>query len=66
MRTRHHSAPFRLAVVGAGLGSAPHFRSLLDLATPVDVVGRDVQRAVEGIMSASQRGHCVAIDPAEN
>ena len=37
----------RLAVVGAGLGSAPHFRSLLDLVAEVEVtwvVARDLQR----------------------
>ncbi len=37
----------RLAVVGAGLGSAPHLRSLLDLAAEVEVtwvVARDLQR----------------------
>ena len=42
-----HSVPLRLAVVGAGLGSAPHFRSLIDLAAQVEVawgVGRDLQR----------------------
>lgn len=42
-----NSAPGRLAVVGAGLGSAPHFRSLRDLAAEVDlgwVVGRDLPR----------------------
>jgi UDP-N-acetyl-2-amino-2-deoxyglucuronate dehydrogenase len=39
--------PVRVAVVGAGLASAPHFRSLLDLASHVEVawvVGRDLQR----------------------
>lgn len=41
------AAPLRLAVIGAGMASAPHFRSLADLAAQVAVawvVGRDLQR----------------------
>ncbi len=41
------SARLRLAVIGAGLGSAPHFRSLEDLANEVDVAwvyGRSAER----------------------
>ena len=46
MSTRS-AAPLRLAVIGAGLSSAPHFRSLADLAAQVEVawvLGRDLQR----------------------
>lgn len=41
------SARLRIAVIGAGLGSAPHFRSLEDLASEVDVIwiyGRNADR----------------------
>ena len=41
------SARLRLAVIGAGLGSAPHFKSLKDLASEADVVwvyGRSAER----------------------
>lgn len=41
------AARLRLAVVGAGLGSAPHFSSLQDLASEVDVAwvyGRNAER----------------------
>lgn len=41
------SHPLRLAVIGAGLGSAPHFRSLQDLAGEIDVAwvhARDAAR----------------------
>jgi UDP-N-acetyl-2-amino-2-deoxyglucuronate dehydrogenase len=39
--------PLKLAVIGAGLGSAPHFRSLADLVGEAEVVwvlGRDLAR----------------------
>ena len=48
----------RLAVVGAGLGSAPHFRSLLDLAAQVEVgwvVGRDLARLQAASLPPSAR-----------
>ena len=41
------SAPLRLAVIGAGLGAAPHFKSLQDLAEHAEVVwvcGRSAER----------------------
>ena len=46
----------RLAVIGAGLGSAPHFRSLEDLACEVDVAwiyGRNAQRLAAAVTPAS-------------
>ncbi|MBK5204385.1 MAG: Gfo/Idh/MocA family oxidoreductase [Polaromonas sp.] len=48
-----HAAPFpaparlRLAIIGAGLGSAPHFKSLEDLASEAEIVwvyGRTAER----------------------
>ena len=42
-----NASRLRVAVIGAGLGAAPHFLSLLDLAAQVEVawvVGRDLQR----------------------
>lgn len=48
----------RLAVIGAGLGSAPHFRSLEDLASEVDVAwiyGRNAQRLAAAVTPASAR-----------
>ena len=45
--TAHLPAPLRLAVIGAGLASAPHFRSLEDLAGQIEVVwvyGRSAER----------------------
>ncbi len=41
------SAPLRVAIVGAGLGAQPHFRSLVDLADEIEVawcVGRSLER----------------------
>ncbi|MEP6965790.1 MAG: hypothetical protein ABI845_09905 [Polaromonas sp.] len=53
------SAPsrLRLAVIGAGLGSAPHFRSLDDLASEAEVAW------VFAIMTSSKRGASVALPP---
>jgi len=45
----------RLAVIGAGLGSAPHFRSLEDLASEADVAwiyGRNAQRLAAAVTPA--------------
>ncbi len=52
------SERLRLAVIGAGLGSAPHFRSLEDLASEVDVAwiyGRNAQRLAAAVAPASAR-----------
>jgi predicted dehydrogenase len=38
------SARLRIGVVGAGLGSAPHFKSLLELADEVDVAWLHVRQ----------------------
>ncbi len=49
------SERLRLAVIGAGLGSAPHFRSLEDLASEVDVAwvyGRNAQRLAAAVTPA--------------
>lgn len=49
------SERLRLAVIGAGLASAPHFRSLEDLASDVDVAwiyGRNAQRLAAAITPA--------------
>lgn len=51
-------APLRLAVIGAGLGSAPHFRSLADLAGEVEVIwvlGRDLARLSAAELPAGAR-----------
>lgn len=49
------SERLRLGVIGAGLGSAPHFRSLEELASEVDVAwiyGRNAQRLAAAVTPA--------------
>lgn len=53
-----HSAPLRVAVIGAGLGSVPHFRSLADLREQAEVVwvlGRDEERLKSAEVPAGAR-----------
>ena len=56
--TPPEKTPLQLAVIGSGLGSAPHFRSLEDLADQVAVRwvhGRDAQRLAAKALPASWR-----------
>lgn len=56
--TLSEKPPLQLAVIGSGLGSAPHFRSLEDLADQVAVRwvhGRDAQRLAAEQLPASWR-----------
>ncbi|MDO8717890.1 MAG: Gfo/Idh/MocA family oxidoreductase [Polaromonas sp.] len=57
-----HAAPsralLRLAVIGAGLASAPHFLSLKDLASQIEVVwvyGRSAERLADAPLPAGAR-----------
>ncbi len=61
--------PLRLAVIGAGLGSAPYFRSLADLSARVQVAwvcGRDLARLQAGGLPAGARATTRLADALED
>jgi len=63
------SAPLRLAVIGAGLGSQPHFRSLTELADEAEVawiVGRSLDRLQAVPLPAGARATARLADALED